>query len=135
MASLSYTVFLQVSKVSHRVLREFHVSTATCLNHKWRRDRKLPRYLNSFGPLANLPDYSFHDNRPVPYGTNQKKRIDQQRERFLMIKELAGQIDHAVERHALLQRQEEERRKQILDSKLKEKGSKLILSGSKDKKE
>ncbi|XP_001601935.1 39S ribosomal protein L52, mitochondrial [Nasonia vitripennis] len=128
MASLSSTPFLQVSKVCHQVLRDFHVSTATCLNHKWRKERKLPSNPNSFGPLTNLPDYSFQDNRPVPYGTNQKKRIDQQREQFIKIKELTGQIDHAVKRHALLERQEEERRKQILDSKLKEKGSKLISS-------
>lgn len=35
---------------------------------------------NSFGPLANFPDYSFKDGRPVPYGINQKRKIEKNRE-------------------------------------------------------
>lgn len=128
MTSLSSTAFLQVSKLNHQVLRGIHVSTVTFLNHRWRKERNLPSNPNSFGPLTNLPDYSFLDNRPVPYGTNQKKRIDEQRQKFNKIKRLAKQIDDAVERHALLKREEEERKKQILDSKLKEKGCKLLSS-------
>lgn len=39
---------------------------------------------------------------------------------------LVGEIDHAVEKHAKLQKENEQRRQQILDSKLKPKGHLLL---------
>ena len=35
---------------------------------------------NTFGPLTNLPDYTFKDGRPTPLGVRQKARLDKQRD-------------------------------------------------------
>ncbi|XP_014210505.1 39S ribosomal protein L52, mitochondrial [Copidosoma floridanum] len=97
---------------------------------KWRENRNLPRNPNSFGPLTNLPDYSFTDGRPVPYGTNQKRRIDKQREHLIKIKKLVGEVDRAVERHKCLQEKIQQEKQQIIDGKLKEKGKKILAAGT-----
>jgi hypothetical protein len=33
---------------------------------------------NTFGPLTNLPDYTFKDGRSTPYGVRQFQRIRKQ---------------------------------------------------------
>lgn len=35
---------------------------------------------NSYGPLTNLPDYTFKTGKPVPLGIRQKAQLDKQRE-------------------------------------------------------
>lgn len=37
---------------------------------KWRRENNLPSCPSSFGPLTNLPDYTFEDGRPTPLGVS-----------------------------------------------------------------
>lgn len=37
---------------------------------QWRRKRELPASKTSFGPLTNLPDYTFNDGRPTPLGVS-----------------------------------------------------------------
>lgn len=127
MAMIKRIELLKVSNIGYQVLKGLHLSSVICLNARWREENKLTRNPNSFGPLANLPDYSFTNGRPVPFGSNQKKRIDKQREYLVRIKKLVGEIDHAVERHAEIQRSIEEDKQKRIDHKLKEKG-KLLLT-------
>lgn len=42
--------------------------------------RGLTNNPNKFGPLTNLPDYTFKDGRPTPLGIRQKARLDKQRD-------------------------------------------------------
>lgn len=35
---------------------------------RWRNENGLPANRSSFGPLTNLPDYTFMDGRPTPLG-------------------------------------------------------------------
>lgn len=130
MALLNQTPLLKVSQIGYQLLNELHVSSTICIYHKWREEKKLPQNPNSFGPLTNLPDYSFANGKPVPYGSNQKRRIDAQRGHLVRIQELAGEIDYAVERHARIQKEIQEKKQRIIDSKLKEKGKVLLTSGS-----
>lgn len=107
---------------------KFHTSVI-CLDIKWREKKGLVINPNKEGPLLNLPDYSFkNSDKPVPYRSNQFRRIQKHQDYMRKIVQLVGEVDHAVERYARLQREEEERRKQILDSKLKPKGQELITS-------
>ncbi|XP_063245035.1 large ribosomal subunit protein mL52 [Bacillus rossius redtenbacheri] len=94
----------------------------------WRKQRGLPENPNSFGPLTNLPDYSFRDGRPTPLGVGQYQRVLRQQDFAEKVVKLTKEIDFAVERYDKLQQEEEERRQHILDSKLKPKGQKLIKS-------
>lgn len=42
------------------------------IDRKWREEHGLPKNSNSFGPLTNLPDYTFLDGRPTPLGVSAK---------------------------------------------------------------
>ena len=124
---------LKVIRKSSDSLRNFHkTATISYYNFEFRKQRGWSKNPNSFGPLTNLPDYSFKDGRPVPYGSGQKRRIDEQRENLVKIKELVGQIDSARENYKQKQLIAQMRREEILKSKLKEKGTKLLKSTYKD---
>lgn len=125
MQSISRNSFLKIFSGRSQSLKGFHLSSVDFVG-KWRQARNLPPNPNSFGPLTNLPDYSFKDGRPVPFGSNQKKRIDKQRENLVLIKQLAYEVDNAVVTYEQLQKQKEVEKQQIIDRKLKEKGDKLL---------
>lgn len=78
--------------------------------------------------LTDGPDYTFIDGRLTPYGINQKKRILKQKELLQDIVKLTGEIDFAVERHKQLQTDEEMKKNEILNNKLKPKGLALLRS-------
>lgn len=67
--------------------------------------------------------YNVTHNAPGSmYSLPLTKRFDPQ-ERVL---QLIGEVDYAVERHARMLKEEKEKKQQILDSKLKPKGTALI---------
>ncbi|KOC70280.1 39S ribosomal protein L52, mitochondrial [Habropoda laboriosa] len=80
------------------------------------------------GPIITSPDYSFKDSRPIPYGVGQLRRIQKHQKYVKQVVQLVGEIDRAVERHAMLMKEKEDEKQKILDSKLKPKGQKLITS-------
>ncbi|KAK2584111.1 hypothetical protein KPH14_006552 [Odynerus spinipes] len=108
------------------LFRSVHTSRMRLLKQDWRMENGLTENPNAFGPLTNLPDYSFKDGRPVPLGVGQKKRMIKQQQYAAKIVQLVGEIDYAVARHARLQEEEKQRRQNILDSKLKPKGDLLL---------
>lgn len=127
---MSFTTIIRAVNSTNLAVRanKFHTSI-TCLDIKWREKKGLTINPNSDGPLLNLPDYSYTNNvKPVPYRSRQLRRIQKHQDYMRRIVQLVGEVDYAVERHARLLREEEERRKQILDSKLKPKGQELISS-------
>ncbi|XP_023024702.1 mitochondrial ribosomal protein L52 [Leptinotarsa decemlineata] len=116
------------TSISFMQVRCIKTTTVLPLIQKWRKERGLPMNPQSHNELVNRPDYSFKDGRITPYGVRQKKRMEHQRELRDQIISLSGEIDFAVERHAKLQAEEENRKKRIIDAKLKPKGSKLLKS-------
>ncbi|XP_024888457.1 39S ribosomal protein L52, mitochondrial [Temnothorax curvispinosus] len=108
------------------VVNGFHQSCVQYLNQRWRQKRGLTANPNTFGLLTNLPDYKFKDGRPTPLGIRQKARLDKQRGYAARIIKLVGEVDYAVERHARLQKEKEQKTQQILDNKLKPKGDLLL---------
>lgn len=82
----------------------------------------------AYGVLTDGPDYTYLDGRLTPLGTRQKLKILRQREIRDQIIQLTGEIDFAVERHKQLQFEDEQRKQQILDKKLKPKASNLLNS-------
>ncbi|XP_012532791.1 39S ribosomal protein L52, mitochondrial [Monomorium pharaonis] len=108
------------------VINGFHQSCIQHLDQRWRQKRGLTINPTTFGPLTNLPDYTFKDGRPTPLGIRQKARLDKQRNYAARIIKLVGEIDFAVERHARLQEEKKQERQKILDNKLKPKGDLLV---------
>ncbi|CAG2062818.1 unnamed protein product [Timema podura] len=86
---------------------------------------------NGFGPLTNLPDFSYKDGRKTPLGVGQQARLLKQREFAKTVVKFCKEMDFAVERHNRLQKEEEQNRQRILDSKLKPKGKQWLETGSK----
>ncbi|XP_056318776.1 39S ribosomal protein L52, mitochondrial [Danio aesculapii] len=67
--------------VSRQSVRAF---SSTCVTHagiKWRLENGLPRGGSEYGPLTDLPDWSFADGRPAPLLKGQIRR-QKQREEF-----------------------------------------------------
>ncbi|XP_034940490.1 39S ribosomal protein L52, mitochondrial [Chelonus insularis] len=104
----------------------FHASASRLLDQDWRRIKGLPSNPNAFGPLTNLPDYSFTDGRPVPFGVKQYLRIQKQRKYFEKITKLVKEIDFAVENHERRTQEAEEKRRKIIENKLKPKGQMIL---------
>ena len=125
-----------IRTAQYQIQRNFHASEIRTFYQevKWRKEKGLPKNHNSFGPLTNLPDYSFKDGRPVPFGTNQKKRFDEQKLKLQKIKQYVGEIDYAVERYERIMQDKIKQRQILLESKLKPKGD-LLIESSKDNKD
>jgi large subunit ribosomal protein L52 len=132
MVYIPRVTILKISNTSLQLIRKFHCNPVMSLNLKWREDNKLPVNPNSFGPLTNLPDYSFTDNRVVPYGIGQKNRIDKQRELLIKMKKLVNEVDNAILKNEQLKLKAEEEKQKILNSKLKKKGTKTLKLPSKE---
>ncbi|XP_058804508.1 large ribosomal subunit protein mL52 [Phymastichus coffea] len=128
MSALKQVNLFKVISIGCQTLRNFHLNPVAH-DVKWRMERKLCINPNAFGPLTNLPDYSFKDGRPVPFGSNQKRRIDKQRENLVRIKALVSEIDYAVIKHEEKLKKIEEEKQRILGRKLKTKGDKLLADG------
>nr|XP_033324000.1 39S ribosomal protein L52, mitochondrial [Megalopta genalis] len=104
----------------------FHLSSAQYLDQRRREKKGLPANPNVYGPLITLPDFSYRDNRPSPYGSNQLKRILKHQNYMKRVEKLVGEVDYAVERHSKLLKEKEERKQEILNRKLKPKGQLLL---------
>lgn len=109
-----------------RSTRQFSCTMIRALDRKWRERRGLPENPNAFGPLTNLPDYSFLDGRPTPLGSNQKRRLKKQQEIAGKIVTLSGELDFAKKRYARMQAEEAATRENVIKSKLKPKGHLLL---------
>ncbi|XP_011501449.1 PREDICTED: 39S ribosomal protein L52, mitochondrial [Ceratosolen solmsi marchali] len=126
MMHMSPSRILIMSNIGCRLSRKLHCNPIMCIDIKWREENKLPINPNSFGPLTNLPDYSFSDGRVVPYSTRQKNRIDKQRELLIKMKQMISEIDFAVVRHEQLKLKAEQEKQKIISAKLKKKNIKFL---------
>ncbi|XP_030383150.1 39S ribosomal protein L52, mitochondrial [Scaptodrosophila lebanonensis] len=106
--------------------RHVALTAVRSIDQKWRASRGLPQNPNAFGPLTNLPDYTFLDGRPTPLGSNQKKRLLKQQEIATKIVQLSGELDYAKKRHETLKAAADAERQRIIENKLKPKGHLLL---------
>ncbi|GLH06183.1 39S ribosomal protein L52, mitochondrial [Gryllus bimaculatus] len=106
--------------------RKFQTSALYCINRQWREGRGLPINPTSFGPLTNKPDFAYDDGRPVPLGSNARKRVVKQRTYAARIVQLLNEVNFAEERHRKLKEEEEQLRNKILENKLTPKGKKEL---------
>ncbi|KAM7343543.1 mitochondrial ribosomal protein L52 [Cochliomyia hominivorax] len=107
-------------------IRNVSCTAKLSLDQKWREEQGLPANPNEFGPLTNLPDYTFLDGRPTPMGSNQKKRLMKQQEIAAKIVAMNKELDMAKKRYKQLQEQQEIERQKIMQAKLKPKGKFLL---------
>lgn len=96
------------------------------MDKKWREENNLCKNPNAFGPLTNLPDYTFMDGRPTPLGVRQMKRILVQRDIANKIVTFSKELDFAKERCIKLKKEDADRKESIIKNKLKSKGHLLL---------
>ncbi|CAM9142084.1 unnamed protein product [Lampetra fluviatilis] len=106
-------------------------STTTALSiQDWRIKHGLSPDGGGYGPLADLPDWSFADGRPAP---PQKSHLQRQAKREALMKRvvlLSAQMDGAVRRWEAARGQKTEREAQETRGALKPKGLKATKAGS-----
>lgn len=88
----------------------------------------LPQNPNKDKMLLDLPDYSFVDGRPTPYGSRQKQRIEKQRYYTAKIISLTEEIDTAERLHQEKLAKQKMLAEQRIKAKLRPKGEKTITS-------
>lgn len=77
---------------------------------KWRKENGLSRTGSEFGPLTDLPDWSFADGRPAPPLKGHLKRRQERENVARRIVMLSSEVDRGVE--AWAQKKEEAKRKE-----------------------
>ncbi|EFX81184.1 hypothetical protein DAPPUDRAFT_303595 [Daphnia pulex] len=108
------------------------ISTSYCclVEEDWRYKNGMPRNPNAYGPLTDGRDFTFVDGRPTPVNSGQRRRLEQNKLHAEKIIQIVKEMNFAVERNRGLKQLKEEKRREILDTKLKPKGHLLL---SKDK--
>ncbi|XP_043651460.1 39S ribosomal protein L52, mitochondrial [Drosophila teissieri] len=106
--------------------RSIALTATRAIDQKWRASKGLPENPNAFGPLTNMPDYTYLDGRPTPLGANQKRRLLKQQEIATRIVELSGELEFAKQRHERLKEKAESEKQRLIRSKLKPKGHLLL---------
>lgn len=87
------TVFLGVSSTGHAAL--LHCGPAVAAGQKWRLRQGKARSGNEYGPLTDLPDWSYVDGRPAPATKGQQRRAQRQRVLNERILRLMREMDDA----------------------------------------
>jgi len=82
---------------------------------KWRLEQGLGKCGNEYGPLVDIPDWSYADGRPAPLGPSEVRRRLKQRELAGRAMQLISELKFAKKRHA--SRSESEIRSTMLGSR------------------
>ncbi|XP_059351291.1 large ribosomal subunit protein mL52-like isoform X1 [Daphnia carinata] len=117
----------ELTRIGQNGSRSFVTSSCCLVEQDWRYKNGLPRNPNAYGPLTDGRDFTFVDQRVTPIGAGQLKRLEKHRIYAEKILQTVKEMNFAIERRANLQKQSVEKRKEILESKLKPKGH-LLLS-------
>ncbi|XP_067436355.1 39S ribosomal protein L52, mitochondrial [Thunnus thynnus] len=123
MAAVTRTLCCSVLRHSSRQL------STTCgvqAGEKWRKEHGLARSGTEYGPLTDLPDWSFADGRPAPPMKGMLRRRQEREALARRIVMLSSEVDRGMERWTEKQEETkrmEEHKKSLL---LKPKGKLLM---------
>ncbi|XP_074646560.1 large ribosomal subunit protein mL52-like [Tubulanus polymorphus] len=106
-------------------LVHFSTSSSYQAGGKWRESHGLPSNHNQFGPLTDLPDWSYLDGRPTPIGGGQRKRMESNIDIGKQILNGLEDIERAEKMYEARINNNKKRRQDILNGKLKKKGNHL----------
>ncbi|XP_039507135.1 39S ribosomal protein L52, mitochondrial [Pimephales promelas] len=103
--------------------------SSTCVSHagkKWRLENGLARTGSEYGPITDLPDWSFADGRPAPPLKGQIRRQKQREDFARRAVYLNAEVDEGMKKwceRKVAEKQKEEHLKSLL---LKPKGNLLL---------
>ncbi|XP_070849276.1 large ribosomal subunit protein mL52 [Chaetodon trifascialis] len=106
--------------------RQFSTTCGVQAGDKWRKEHGLARSGTEYGPLTDLPDWSYADGRPAPPMKGQLRRKQEREDLARRIVMLSSEMDRGIEMWREKQeqaRRKEEHKKSLL---LKPKGRLLM---------
>ncbi|XP_008838129.1 39S ribosomal protein L52, mitochondrial isoform X2 [Nannospalax galili] len=106
-------------------VRRLQCSAAARAGSQWRLKQGLPANPSGYGPLTELPDWSFADGRPAPPMKGQLRRKAEREKLARRVVLLTQEMDAGLQAWTLRQQeklQEEERKR---ENALKPKGASL----------
>ncbi|XP_013204558.1 39S ribosomal protein L52, mitochondrial-like isoform X1 [Microtus ochrogaster] len=92
------------------VVRRLHCSAAARAGGRWRLQQGLAANPSSYGPLMELPDWSFADGRPAPPMKGQLRRKAQREKLARRVVLLTQEMDAGLQAWKLRQQKLEEKR-------------------------
>ncbi|KAM4049122.1 large ribosomal subunit protein mL52 [Anomaloglossus baeobatrachus] len=78
--------------------RSLHINAWLCASQDWRIKHGFARSGSEYGPLTDLPDWSFVDGRPAPLWKGQNRRKEENKELASHIIMLSNEIDQGMEK-------------------------------------
>ncbi|XP_060111385.1 large ribosomal subunit protein mL52 [Heteronotia binoei] len=102
--------------------RSFHCSTADQTGIKWRLKHALAENGSQYGPMTDLPDWSFADGRPAPPMKGYLRRQEKNREFARRVAMIASEMDRGMEKWETKQRERERQAKEKYRNRLQPKG-------------
>ncbi|XP_062305485.1 39S ribosomal protein L52, mitochondrial [Osmerus eperlanus] len=105
-----------------------HLSTTCCVRGglKWRLEHGLARSGSEYGPLTDLPDWSFADGRPAPPMKGQLRRKEERETLTRRIVALETEVDKGMDQWKQKQELSKEMEVQKNSLLLKRKGNSLL---------
>ncbi|XP_072006690.1 large ribosomal subunit protein mL52 [Engystomops pustulosus] len=95
--------------------RSLHSTTLLCAGQEWRIKHGFARSGSEYGPLTDLPDWSFADGRPAPQWKGQIRRKEENKEFANRIVMLSNEIDQGMKNWT--EKQERHKEQQLLKQK------------------
>ncbi|XP_063769649.1 large ribosomal subunit protein mL52 isoform X2 [Pseudophryne corroboree] len=121
--------------VNHRFVsclwRSFQNSAELCAGQDWRIRHGLARSDSEYGPLTDLPDWSYSDGRQAPLYKGQLRRKEENKALASRIMLLNNEIDQGMKNWS--ERQEKCREEQLLRQKHQLKSKALFKKTAKPK--
>ncbi|XP_075716809.1 large ribosomal subunit protein mL52 [Rhinoderma darwinii] len=101
--------------------RSLHSSALLCAGQDWRIGHGFARSGSEYGPLTDLPDWSFVDGRPAPPWKGQTRRKEENKELASRIVMLSNEIDQGMkkwtEKREILKEKDLLKQKNLLKTK------------------
>nr|XP_020480273.1 39S ribosomal protein L52, mitochondrial isoform X1 [Monopterus albus] len=123
---MAATVRLLCGSVFRNSSRQFSTTCGVQAGEKWRKEHGLARSGTEYGPLTDLPDWSFADGRPAPPLKGQLRRKQEREVLAKRIVMLNSEMDRGIEmwkgRVEEAERMEEHKKSLLL----KPKGKRLL---------
>ncbi|XP_048373556.1 39S ribosomal protein L52, mitochondrial [Sphaerodactylus townsendi] len=107
------------------VSRSFHSSSTNQAGKLWRLKHALPENGSDYGPMTDLPDWSFADGRPAPPMKGYLRRQEKNREFARRIAMISSEIDRGMEKWETNQREQRQQAEEKRQNRLLPKGGSL----------
>ncbi|KAL8177224.1 UNVERIFIED_CONTAM: hypothetical protein K2H54_043496 [Gekko kuhli] len=108
--------------------RSFHCSSVDQAGGPWRLKHALPENGSQYGPMTDLPDWSFADGRLAPPMKGYLRRKEKNAEFVRRIAMITSEIDHGMKKWEAKVREKEREAEEKRHNRLQPKGGILPLA-------